>query len=418
MIAFTVSQDVVLAVLMCLVLFILFFVILLVQKFVDWNQNKQRMVHHQAMLSSLEMQLEKARYQLRQLTIANNERSNYINSVFATMEDGVVVVNHENEVLLINPAARAFLDVSNEILFRKVQGDEKKLLLSTLQACQQTIDQREIQSLCIEETGRYFDITTSIIWNRYAKSDMIGVLASVKDVTQRKRVESLRKEFVTNVSHEFRTPITLISGFIEMLKIQDEVTADERRRAFEIIEVETERLKHLISELLSLSQIEGSLNNENESYIDIEEMMERIVMALTPLAMKKEIVLLQEVDIDYPLLMGNEHFLYQAISNLVENAIKYTPERGMIVLRVFCMDQMIHIEVQDNGIGIPAQELGRIFERFYRVDPTRSSQSGGSGIGLSIVKNVVSMFHGEVSVESEVGSGSLFRIQIPVMNEP
>jgi len=224
----------------------------------------------------------------------------------------------------------------------------------------------------------------------------------------------MKKDFVATVSHEFRTPLTLISGFMEMLKTVSDIDIEDRKRAFEIVEIETERLKRLVSELLTLSEIENSLPSRASGAIDVGEVLATIARSLGKLAEAKGQRLETKIGVAKGLLRGDEGWFYQAIKNLVENAIKYTPEGGSILIEGDNDESSVVVSVSDNGIGIAEEELDRIFDRFYRVEKSRGSGGGGSGLGLALVKDIASIFGGAVEVRSAPGEGSIFTLRLPI----
>jgi len=245
----------------------------------------------------------------------------------------------------------------------------------------------------------------------------LGTLAIVKDVTEKNRIETMRKDFVATVSHEFRTPLTLISGVIEMLRMYDDLPRADRNRSLEMLEIETERLKKLISELLMLSRMENRIFSSQPGPIDVEKVLGQVMAALEPLARKKGQVLKFAMSQGAAPLRGDESWFFHAIQNLVENAIKYTPAGGAIAVEAASDERELRIAVRDNGIGIAPEDMDRIFERFYRADKSRGSETGGSGLGLAIARDIISLLNGEISVESAPGSGSVFTVRIPLSSD-
>ena len=352
--------------------------------------------------------------QLDEMTRRNNEHNNYINSVFSSMEDGFFLTDTEERIVLFNRSAESLLGIHGSCLFDDGATAHNATMRKILEEC---------RFARIEKSGKTFETKNDIgfdiqvnitpVMSKYGERSFIGILAIVKDITERKKVESLRKEFVSTVSHEFRTPLTLISGFIEMLKMYDNLPPEDRNRSLEILEIETERLKKLISELLLLSKMENKISTERQGTIDVEKMLRQVLTVLAPLAEKKRQTLEAGISLKGLTISGNETWLFHAIHNLVENAIKFTQEGGSILVEASLNGTELAIAVSDNGIGIAEQDKERIFERFYRVDQARSSQTGGSGLGLAIVKDIVAIFDGSITVSSERGKGSTFTVRIP-----
>lgn len=366
---------------------------------------------------------ETLRLQLGEMTRRNNERNNYINSVFSSMEDGFFLTDLEGRIVLFNRSAENLLDIHASCLFDGKDESHNLVMEEILAECRtanpgggsganagggpRTIETKN-------GNGMEIQVSISPVMSKYGTKSLIGMLAIVKDITEKKRVENIRKEFVANVSHEFRTPLTLISGFIEMLRMYDNLAPEDRNRSLEILEIETERLKKLISELLLLSKMENRIFSGEQGSVDVEKVLNQVITVLRPLAEKKRQTLGASIAPGSPIIDGDETWFFHAIHNLVENAIKYTQEGGTIILESHNDEKNIWIAVTDNGIGIAPDDIGKIFERFYRVDHSRGSQTGGSGLGLAIAKDIISIFDGDISVASEKGSGSTFTLRIPL----
>lgn len=253
----------------------------------------------------------------------------------------------------------------------------------------------------------------TLIENKYKSDENYGVLVVVKDVTEIKKLEKMRMQFVSNVSHEIRTPLTCISGFVETLKSCDSLSQSDKLEALDIIDVETERLKKLISDLLRLSEIESDLGEKREEKIDIEHTLNQIMILLKLMARNKDISIDMNISSHLNMLTGNENWFRQMVINLCQNAIKYTPKFGKVLINAEPGDESVIISVKDNGIGIPEKDIPRVFERFYRVDKARNSKIGGTGLGLAIVKHIVIEFGGKIELKSKEGEGSEFIVTLP-----
>lgn len=221
-------------------------------------------------------------------------------------------------------------------------------------------------------------------------------------------LEKMRGEFVANVTHELKTPLTSISGFIETLQAGAINDPEISGRFIDIIAIETERLKRLIDDILTLSDIENR-NQVNKTRINVKNSVESTISFLKPIADERKIVLISEVAEDM-VIEGDEDRFRQMLFNLTENAIKYSNESERVWITGKTKEDCNIISVKDEGIGIPAEHLDRLFERFYRVDKSRSRKVGGTGLGLSIVKHIAVLFGAKLEVESEVGKGSEFRV--------
>jgi two-component system phosphate regulon sensor histidine kinase PhoR len=240
-----------------------------------------------------------------------------------------------------------------------------------------------------------------------------GAIMVLRNVTKVRLLEKMRSEFVSNVSHELRTPLTSIKGYVETLldgAVEEEILA---KKFLNIINDETDRLNRLIEDLFYLSQLETGHTEVAKKKINAALLVERVGHIIGPVAKGKKINLVSVVDPGRHTLFANQDMLEQVLINLLDNAVKYSHEGGEVLLEIAPHEQGTMLRVSDNGIGIPAESLPRMFERFYRVDKDRSRQAGGTGLGLSIVKHIVERHRGHVSVESEEGKGSTFTVIIP-----
>ena len=224
-----------------------------------------------------------------------------------------------------------------------------------------------------------------------------------------KRAEMIRKEFVANVSHELKTPLTSISGFIETLQQGAAEDPEIRTRFIDIISIETSRLKRLIEDLLVLSDIENRKESADVQEFSAKEEIEKTVQTLQPIAEDKNVELITGCDEDF-VILGSPYRFRQMMVNLIENAVKYSEEGGRVWIEARKLDTKVQVTVKDEGIGIAEEHLDRLFERFYRVDKSRSAKAGGTGLGLSIVKHIAALFNAELKVESKVGEGSIFYV--------
>lgn len=221
-----------------------------------------------------------------------------------------------------------------------------------------------------------------------------------------KAAEMLRREFVANVSHELKTPLTSISGFIETLQAGASEDPEIRHKFIDIIAIETARLKRLIEDLLVLSDIENRRDSDGSEF-DIKTAVENTVEALKPISQAKNVTVITELE-DGLLIKGSVDRFRQMMVNLIENAVKYSDEGGRIWVKAVKDGDKITVSVRDEGIGIAPEHHERLFERFYRVDKSRSKKAGGTGLGLSIVKHIAVLFGASLKVESQVGKGTEF----------
>ncbi|MFR1828560.1 MAG: ATP-binding protein [Clostridium butyricum] len=340
--------------------------------------------------------------QLKIQEVVNNQTK--LESIFNSMDSGVVAVDNENNVISINPAAELLLGIKKSIVGEKLTD---------------YVSDHEINGFLMdsEEEDKEITILHPIERNiKIKKSEMIdkkinlGKVISFQDITDMKRVELMRSQFVANVSHELKTPLTSIKGFAETLRIVDDSAT--REKFLDIIDKEAERLTRLINDILVLSNIESNL------VADVEEFRPGIVIEETLNIVRKTArnrnVSVEFEDNSSECILGDRDKFYQLVLNLIENAVKYSKEKeGYIKISSHNDGGYYHLKIQDNGIGIPDEDISRIFERFYRVDKSR--KKGGTGLGLAIVKHIVKIFNGEINVKSKLGEGTTFEVKIPYM---
>ncbi|MBI3097666.1 MAG: HAMP domain-containing protein [Planctomycetes bacterium] len=319
-----------------------------------------------------------------------------IQAVLGSLQDGVVALGADGRVEIANQAAGQMLGFSGEAAGRELWELLREPALASAGRAAQT---GRPSRGTLEREGRFLEITAAPV------SSGGGVLV-VRDVTEERRYDALRREFVANVSHELRTPLTLIRGCVETL---EGGALDDRPKAAEflaLISRHAQRLSALVEDLLELSRLDAGFE-PRRAPTRLDELAARVRETLAPAAARKRIAvmvvappLMAEVDAD---------MIERAVANLVDNAIKYTPEGGSVTVTVRAPGE---IEVRDTGVGIPAEDQKRVFERFYRVDKSRSREAGGTGLGLAIVKHIAQLHGGEVTVESAPGKGSSFILRL------
>lgn len=234
-----------------------------------------------------------------------------------------------------------------------------------------------------------------------------------QDITERLRAEAMRRDFVANVSHEIRSPLTVLAGFVETMQSLP-LTDSERGRVLVLMQQQTERMQQLVSDLLTLAQLEGSPRPSSDRWLSVSGMVARVTADAKGLSGQRHQVLQLPATLPDVEVAGSDTELVSALSNLAFNAVRYTPDGGRIELSwALRADGCLTVDVRDSGIGIAREHLPRLTERFYRVDSSRSRDTGGTGLGLAIVKHVVQRHGGELQIESTPGQGSLFRLVLP-----
>lgn len=238
----------------------------------------------------------------------------------------------------------------------------------------------------------------------------VGTLLILDDITRVKKLETMRKDFVSNVTHELKTPLTSIRGFVDTLKEGAIDDPDVSRHFLDIIDIEAERLQALIQDILLLSEIESGTDT-GKTMVKIEPVIDNVIELLEKKG-KSQVVIQKDMKEPVTDYLCNENRLRQLIINLADNGLKYTNE-GTVTIRCWEEEKDLVLQFADTGVGIPRQHLPRLFERFYRVDKGRSRKQGGTGLGLSIVKHIVELYKGTITVESEPGVGSTFTVRLP-----
>jgi len=339
-----------------------------------------------------------------QLQIKINEvmdKQNRLESIVKSMESGVIAVDLDNNIIIINPYAKRIFGIKDDITGEKIYDYIEDFDINYFLNEEEEIS-KEIKILHPAE--RELKIKKAFILSGREK---IGKVIAVQDISDIKRLENMRSQFVANVTHELKTPLTSIKDFAETLKyVEDEKI---REKFLDIIDNEAERLSRLISDILVLSKIESSTTTDDEDfmpYIVIDE----VISIVKNMAENKNISLIIEKSERDIKLHGDKDKFLQLVLNLVENGIKYSNEGSTVKVRSFIKKGDYILQVEDNGIGIPKEDIPRIFERFYRVDKSR--KGGGTGLGLAIVKHIVKIFNGEISIESELNKGSIFTVTI------
>ena len=249
-----------------------------------------------------------------------------------------------------------------------------------------------------------------------SRSDEIGKLASALNQLAKsaRDLEGIRRDFIANVSHELKTPITAVRGLIETIIEDEEMSDASQERFLSKIQDQSIRLSSIVADLLELSQLESGKGILEKESFNLNEVINSTVISLMQVAESSNIRVGVKLPEDPLILFGDKNSLFQVIRNLLENALKYSPKDAAVRICLYQENEKAVIEVQDWGIGIKQQDQDRIFQRFYRVDKARSRELGGTGLGLSIVKHIVLAHSGEISVESDFGLGSIFRVFLPI----
>jgi len=340
---------------------------------------------------------------------------NKLVAILAGMVEGVVAVDKNENIIHLNEAAKRILGISNNVdMDRKIWETthlQEFCQIFSLALNEETEIRKKYKTVK-KSKDQIVDVHASPF--RDGSGELVGVVAVLYDVSELERLETIRKDFVANVSHELKTPITAARGLLETVIDDNEMSIENHRIFITKAMNQILRLSNIVTDLLSLSRLETVKMDLIRECIDLRDVVNDSIQALHPVSEEKRISIeYEEFDMSLEVL-GDREALFQSVNNLIDNAIKYNSKHGKVWLRLFNEGKNAVLEVRDSGIGIETLEKHRIFERFYRIDKARSTQVGGTGLGLSIVKHTVLAHGGQLSVESFLGTGSTFKIFIPL----
>lgn len=341
------------------------------------------------------------------------DRESKLNTVLSSMDDAVLAVNMQRKIILANRSVAEMTGLDEDYLLGKdqvevIRNAELGQILTQTMIDETTINE-EIQ--LYPGSKRTLAVSSSPLTGEDGTT--VGAVAVLRDVTDLRRLERMRKEFVANVSHELRTPLTSIKGFVETLLNSSTDDKGIREKFLRIINGETDRMITLINDLLDLSRIESGNQAVHMEPVDIHQVFQETIDVLEAKAELKGIKLENNISKSI-MVKGDAKLLRQVATNLVDNGIKYTQQPGKVWVAAEVKEKNVEITVEDNGLGIPSDHLERVFERFYRVDKGRSRQMGGTGLGLSIVKHIIDKHKGTIKAESELGQGTRIRLTLPL----
>lgn len=341
-----------------------------------------------------------------------------VDTVINSMSSGIIAVDNKGKIILINTIACNIFGVHHGpgIIGKNIGDITRNIKINsymneTISNNVQLIEELSLSTSLNSE--KIYRIYTSPIKSVEPGNLNAGGIIALNDITALKKLEQMRTEFVSNVSHELKTPLTSIRGFVETLKSGAIEDTEIAAHFLDIIDIEAERLYILINDILQLSEIEAMRKDENVSQHYLMDIVSEVMLILENAANKKNIKL--EVNCNPNIeILANKDRIKQMLINLIDNAIKYNFENGTVYINAEKISGKLVISIKDTGIGIPEAHQSRIFERFHRVDKGRSRNMGGTGLGLSIVKHIVNLYSGDIRVISEPGKGSEFIIQLPL----
>jgi len=359
----------------------------------------------------LEWKVEK----IRRLNTRLIERAQFVDLALRTVDDGLIITTPEGYIAFANPRAAAILSTSEhslvgQNLFRRLalaQEDMLRRLVADRARVEREIEIPDIRS------RRYVLKMAAVTAADGAPEPVLGIVASLSDVTRQHELQQTKNDVIALVSHEMRTPLTAIQGMTELLATYD-IDPGRRKEISASINGEVKRLTSMITEYLDITRLESGATVLRKTPVRIGKVLKRLVLVLEPVAAQREIRLLLQVDPSLPPLFADLELLGRAVENLISNAVKYSPGGTDVSIGASRAGSEIAIQVADRGCGIPEADLTRIFEKFYRVPRVEDADIPGTGLGLALVREIAELHGGRVNVESKVNQGSTFSLRLPI----
>jgi two-component system, OmpR family, phosphate regulon sensor histidine kinase PhoR len=354
-----------------------------------------------------------ARQQELELQIAGRESGTQ--TILGAMEDGLLVVDARSRVTLMNPTFQKLFDLRDPAAGVPLVEAVRHATLDQLVA--ETLRTGEAMrselSLADSRTHGERHVEVSAVPIKDASDEVTGTVVLFHDITELKQLDQIRRDFVANVSHELRTPLSILRGYIEVLFDEPQTSRKELTRILSIMERHSKRLQRLVDDLLSLAQLESSQAHLQLSVVRMDELFNNLIRDWKEKLAGKNLKVIVDLPSEALTLRADGTRLEEVLHNLLDNAVKFSPENGEIRLRGTRCGSNVVLSVADTGIGISKEHLPRVFERFYRADKARSRELGGTGLGLAIVKHIAQLHGGGVEAESELGRGTTIRIVLP-----
>lgn len=351
---------------------------------------------------------------LQQMTAAQEMQQDRLQTLIESMGSGLILIDGKGYINLVNRFYKDIFDIDPDeyltrLYYEAFEHEEIISLVEQIFMTERSVRKQFYLPLKIER--RHFEVYGAPIIG--TNEEWKGVVLVFHDITEIKKLEQMRKDFVANVSHELKTPMTSIKGFSETLL--DGAMEDKQMREYflNIILKETDRLQSLINDLLDLSNIEQESFKLNISKVNLKNILKEVTIILQSKAEEKQITLRTQIEAEHLEVEGDLYRLKQIFINLINNALNYTLNQGKVEIDCVDLGEKIKVNISDTGIGINKDEIPRIFERFYRVDKARSRNSGGTGLGLAIVKHLVEAHNGKITVKSELNKGTTFSVILP-----
>ena len=361
--------------------------------------------------------IEKKELQI-QLRVAETEKQ-HAEAIIYSISDAVLVTDAFGDLVVANEAAEntlgfAFQDVYRRPLAEAIEDRTLVKLVKETRESHNKVPRRVVEHTTqADGEPRTYNVTLSSVVDRDDRVN--GVVAVLHDITREREVAKMKSDFVSSVSHELRTPLSSLKGFVEML-IDGEAGDEQTRREFyEIIQAETDRLNRLIDNILNISRIEAGVIKVAKTDLSLAVVITEAIEVMRPQAKSKNIEIVEQLSPVYYQVQADRDMIYQAVLNILSNAVKYTKPGGKVIVRTTVDRDVVRTDITDTGLGISAEALPKIFDKFYRVEENKKAASG-TGLGLSLVKHIVESVHdGKLSVTSEVGIGSTFSFELKLV---
>ena len=365
--------------------------------------------------NALGLALEQLSKRLRESERIAQEGTRSIEAILGALPDGLAVVDAQRRLQITNPQFRRLFAVDESSagvsLLEATRGGEVDA------AASRALAKNEIERVALKVSRKAespLQIEANVVPFAGTSDQSGGAILLFRDVTQMQQVEAMRRDFVANVSHELRTPLSIFRGYLETLLDDPRQAPEELVRILEVMDRHAERLTLLVEDILSLAQLESPSARLELTEIHLAEFLDGILRDWERRFSAKLLRASFDAPADLPTIRADEHRLQEVIYNLLDNAVKYSQPEGKIVLKAERGGDHVRIAVTDEGVGIPARDVPRIFERFYRADKARSRQVGGTGLGLSIVKHIAQLHGGSVEAASELGLGTTIAVLLPI----
>lgn len=339
---------------------------------------------------------------------ALSQEKEQLSSILSGMADGVITFNRDGTILITNPPAERFLQ--NWYYEQHEANNQEAVPSEVMELFQLAVDTEKEQVGEISFQGRFWVIIVSPLYNN---KFIRGAVAVIRDMTEERQLNKLRKDFIANVSHELRTPISMMQGYSEAIVDDIAGTVEEKQEMAKVIYDESLRMGRLVNELLDLARMEAGYIELNTEAVEIRPYIQRIIRKFHGLAKDKEIKL------TFSILSDEEYFVFdpdrieQVLTNLIDNAIRHTPDTGKVEVIIKTNERGLFVEVSDSGSGIPEEDIPFVFERFYKADKARTRGRSGTGLGLAIAKNIIDAHKGNITVQTKLNLGTIFSFFVP-----